>query len=167
MNKKAIISIFVGTVVVIGGLVWLGQPSANIEANQANKNPAPDSLRVEETSFDFGTISMGNGKVSHVFKVKNAGLEPVTMSKLYTSCMCTSASITVGVKKFGPFGMPGHGAIPSIQAILEPDKEAEVEVIFDPAAHGPAGIGRIQRIITIENNAGSPMDLSFSALVTP
>ena len=167
MNTKAIIGIFVGTVVIISGLIWFGQPTANTNSTQASKKPIADSLKIEETSFDFGTISMANGKVSHIFKVKNAGLEPVTMSKLYTSCMCTSASLMMGSEKFGPFGMPGHGAIPSIKAIIAPDQEAEVEVVFDPNAHGPAGVGKIQRVVTLENSVGGPVELNFSAMVTP
>ncbi len=167
MSTKTIIGIFVGTVVIIGGLIWLGQPTANTNSTQASKKSIADSLKIEETSFDFGTISMANGRVSHIFKVKNAGLEPITMSKLYTSCMCTSASLIMGSEKFGPFGMPGHGAIPSIKAIIVPDQEVEVEVVFDPNAHGPAGVGKIQRVVTLENSAGGPLELNFSAMVTP
>ena len=63
--------------------------------------------------------------------------------------------------------MGGHGFIPSINETINPGEEASVEVVFDPKAHGPAGVGKIQRVVTIDNNAGSPMELSFSALVTP
>jgi len=167
MSYKAIIGIFVGTVVLIGGLIWLGQPEASTINSQASENLVPSSLKVEETIFDFGTISMANGKVSHIFKITNIGSEPVTMSKLFTSCMCTSASLTVGDDKFGPFGMQGHGFIPSIEGIIQSNQEASVEVVFDPKAHGPAGVGKIQRVVTLENNAGSPVELSFSAMVTP
>src|SRR3989338_7798189 len=152
MSYKAIIGIFVGTVVLIGGLIWLGQPEASTINSQASENLVPSSLKVEETIFDFGTISMANGKVSHIFKITNIGSEPVTMSKLFTSCMCTSASLTVGDDKFGPFGMQGHGFIPSIEGIIQPNQEANVEVVFDPNAHGPAGVGKIQRVVTLENN---------------
>ena len=167
MNYKAIIGIFVGTVVLIGGLIWLGQPGANTSSGQTNKNPAADSLKIEETNFDFGTVSMANGKVNHTFKITNTGSEPVTMSKLFTSCMCTTASLMVGNDKFGPFGMQGHGFIPSIKGVIQPNQEANVEVVFDPNAHGPAGVGKIQRVVTLENNAGGPVEFNFSAIVTP
>jgi hypothetical protein len=81
--------------------------------------------------------------------------------------MCTSASLTTGDEKFGPFGMPGHGAIPSIKATVAVNQEAEIEVVFDPTAHGPAGVGKIQRVVILENNAGGPIELNFSAMVTP
>ena len=81
--------------------------------------------------------------------------------------MCTTASLIIGDKQFGPVGMPGHGAIPTINQTINANEEATVEVVFDPAAHGPAGVGRIERIVTLENNAGRPVVLQFAALVTP
>lgn len=56
---------------------------------------------------------------------------------------------------------------PSINQTINPGEEASVEVVFDPAAHGPAGVGQIQRTVTIENNTGKPLELGFSAVVTP
>ena len=81
--------------------------------------------------------------------------------------MCTTAALTAGGKKFGPYGMPGHGAIPKIDGVINPNEEAVVEVVYDPAAHGPAGIGRIQRTVTLENTAGQPVELQVAATVTP
>ena len=63
--------------------------------------------------------------------------------------------------------MPGHAAVPIINVPMEPNEEVIVEVVFDPAAHGPAGVGRIQREVILENNAGQPVKLQFSALVKP
>jgi len=110
---------------------------------------------------------MATGKVNHAFKIRNAGIEPVVIGKMYTSCMCTTASLTIDGKQFGPYGMPGHGFVPKIGQTINPNEEATVEVVFDPAAHGPAGVGRIQRAITIEHNAGQPVELLFDAIVTP
>jgi len=81
--------------------------------------------------------------------------------------MCTTASLIKGGEKFGPYGMPGHGFFPSLNQRIEPGEEASLEVVFDPAAHGPAGVGRIDRIVNLENNAGKPLELVFSATVTP
>ncbi|MDP1719096.1 MAG: DUF1573 domain-containing protein, partial [bacterium] len=125
------------------------------------------ALNAEETSFDFGSISMAAGKVTHMFKIKNATAEPVIVGKIYTSCMCTAASLINDGRRLGPFGMPAHGAIPSIDEQIKPGGEAVVEVVFDPAAHGPAGVGTIQRVVTLENNAGAPLELKFAAVVTP
>lgn len=119
-------------------------------------------------SFDFGTISMANGIVRHSFVITNAGSRPVTVRQMYTSCMCTEASLLMprGLR-MGPFGMPGHGMIPTINQELAPGEEATIEVTFDPAAHGPAGVGRIERMIYLETDAAAPFVLRITANVTP
>ena len=81
--------------------------------------------------------------------------------------MCTTATLKIGGRQKGPYGMLGHGFIPKINETLNSGEEALVEVVFDPAAHGPAGVGPIQRAIAIENNAGEPVELLFAAIVTP
>ncbi len=164
--NKSIIAIFIGTFFLIGGLIWFGQPTGNTETEAAAGVPNT-VLITEESSFDFGSISMANGKVTHKFKVKNTGAEDVNLKKLYTSCMCTEANLLLGDKKYGPFGMPGHVSVSLNKVNIAPNQEAEVEVIFDPAAHGPAGVGLIERVVTLENSAGSPVEFSFSAKVTP
>lgn len=110
---------------------------------------------------------MAAGRVSKRFTISNGGTNPVTLTKLYTSCMCTTAALKVGSRSVGPFGMPGHGAIPRIAEVVPAGSQATVDVTFDPAAHGPAGVGRIARTVTLENDGGSPLQLSFTALVTP
>lgn len=82
--------------------------------------------------------------------------------------MCTEASLVLpGKKPMGPFGMPGHGFIPTLSAVLGSGEKARVEVTFDPAAHGPAGIGNVSRTIYLENDSGAPLALSFAAKVKP
>ena len=159
-----ILGISVATIAILAGLIILGKPSglATPTASVANS-----VLKAKETAYDFGTISMTKGKVSHIFTVTNTGTEPVTVSKLYTSCMCTIASIMNGTEKVGPFGMPGHSGIPSIKVLLAPGTSTQVEAIFDPNAHGPAGVGTISRVVIVENNAGAPLELGFTANVTP
>lgn len=143
---------------------WLSQSSGTGTATGA---AGESSLTVEEPSYDFGAISMAAGKVSHSFAVKNSGDGPLTLTKIYTSCMCTTASLAVGERRVGPFGMAGHGFIPPIDEVLEAGQSGTVEVVFDPAAHGPAGVGRIERVVVLENSAGRPIEISISATVTP
>ena len=164
MNKT--ILLIAVAVLVLGGLIWIARP--NSQNSEASSTPSNGALTIEEANnYDFGTISMAAGKVTHQFKIKNTGADAVTISKMYTSCMCTTATLLMGDKKFGPYGMPGHGTIPKINRIVNPNEEISVDVVFDPAAHGPAGVGRIQRAITIENNAGQSVELQFVAIVTP
>ena len=163
MKSKIIIGIVV--VLVLGAIVWLARPNA-----KSTDEPiaiGPTVLTVTETNFDFGTISMAKGNVSHMFTVTNTGTELVIINKLYTSCMCTTASIMDGTEKVGPFGMPGHSGIPSIKVSLAPGATTQVEAIFDPNAHGPAGVGTISRVVILENSAGKPLEIGFTANVTP
>ena len=165
MNTKTIIISILAVVVVFGVIIWIAKPSsqdgnANTDLNPENK------LVLQESMFDFGTISMKDGKVSHSFTIKNDSAEKVIIKKIYTSCMCTEASLVKNGNRFGPFGMPGHGLVPSINQSINPGEESVIEVVFDPSAHGPSGVGKIQRSITIENS-GQPLELQMSAVVTP
>jgi len=166
MNKTTITGIIIA-IVAFSLIVWMARPGPR-NGNTASITAQPSGiLSAEETSFDFGAISMASGKVSHSFKIKNKSPEPATIEKIYTSCMCTTASLVTDGLRFGPYGMPGHGFIPKINKIIDLDEEAIIEVVFDPAAHGPAGIGPIQRLIAVEKNGGERLELSFSAMVTP
>ncbi|OGG43019.1 hypothetical protein A3G50_02350 [Candidatus Jorgensenbacteria bacterium RIFCSPLOWO2_12_FULL_42_11] len=164
MNKNIIGPII--AIVLLGGVIWIARPNSQNSPASLLSNSS-GLLSAEEKEFNFGEISMANGNVKHEFKIKNAGNNPVVIEKIYTSCMCTTAALVTDGKQFGPYGMPGHGFIPKINAAIDPSKEATVEIVFNPAAHGPAGVGRIQRTITIENNAGQSLELEFAALVTP
>lgn len=152
------------------GLLWVSapkKPAGNAGSQVASAQTASGSLSAKETFFDFGTVSMKNGKVSHVFKITNETDSAAIVSKLFTSCMCTTASISVNGSKKGPFGMPGHGAIPRIDQEISAGDEAEVEVVFDPAAHGPAGVGKIERVVSVEQKNGNTLQLNIKAVVTP
>ncbi len=165
--KSTLISVAI-VVVLFGGLIWFSRSNPSTSSGQANvKSENTGALSVEETSFDFGTISMATGKVTHTFKVKNVSDKPAMISKVYTSCMCTEALLMHGDKKMGPFGMPGHGIAPKVNDTVNPGEEIDVETIFDPAAHGPAGVGRIDRAVFIETESGLPLQLKFTATVTP
>ncbi len=168
MNKNNVI---IGTLIaflLVGGVAWLAMSSGNSSSAQAPAGSLHGKLVAVEPSYDFGAISMAKGTVSHLFKIKNEGTETVNLSKLYTSCMCTTAILRLGNVQEGPFGMEGMGYIPYFSHNLKPGEEAEIEAIFDPAAHGPAGVGQIERVILLENNTGdNPLSITFSANVTP
>lgn len=160
----------IGTVLVIlilGGLIVAAKPGP------AAKNPlrvevqSKSDLTAEQTSFDFGSVSMAAGKVTHLFKITNTHAVPAVIRKISTSCMCTTAQLAKAGKKLAIYGMPGHGYIPNLDEPIGPHEHAVVEVVFDPAAHGPAGIGRTERFVTIYTGAAQPLELSFTALVTP
>ena len=160
------ISITIGIIAVfLGGLVWISGGAGS----GGNADPAfggLSALSAEERQFDFGRISMSAGNVSHAFRVKNQGPSDLTISRLYTSCMCTTASLETADGRSRAMGMPGHGPIPELNKTIAPGEEATVEVVFDPAAHGPAGVGPVTRVVYLESG-GERFELRFSANVTP
>ena len=166
MTKQVKIAIIAGVAVVgLGTLLLLNQPS---EHDQMKGTSAEHNvLQSDKSSHDFGTISMKDGKVKTIFKVKNSTAEAITLTKLYTTCMCTEAKLMVNGVSEGPFGMPGHGSVPTFLQKLEPNQEAEVEVEYDPNAHGPSGVGRIERQVIVEGNDGKLATLNIIANVTP
>lgn len=124
-------------------------------------------LAAREASFDFGSISMAAGKVSHRYWLRNESTAPVMIQRIHTSCMCTTATLVKGLRVIGRYGMAGHGPMPDVNESLAPGEEAYVDVAFDPAAHGPAGLGRTERVVTIERSGGETLQLGFVANVTP
>ncbi len=159
-------------VVGVGAALFFAQPKQPVDTADAHQDmehetDGPDLLKAEPSSYDWGTISMKNGKVRNTFVVKNTMDEAITLSKLYTSCMCTEAFIKINGKEDGPFGMQGHGASKSVNQNLEPNQIAEIIVEFDPAAHGPAGIGLIERETILESSIGKLVTIPTKATVTP
>ena len=118
--------------------------------------------------YDFGTISMAAGNVSTTYRIRNDSAAPLTINRIFTSCMCTTATLIMASgRKQGPFGMPGHGPLKAVSAQLAPGEVALLELVFDPAAHGPSGIGRIERVVTVNAGGVRPLQLGMVALVRP
>lgn len=161
---KIIIAVAVG-ILGLGIILFLNQPTEHeqMQGTEVEHNV----LESDKQTYDFGTISMKDGIVKTSFKVKNPTTETLTLSKLYTTCMCTEAKLIVNGSSEGPFGMLGHGAIPTFNQKLEPNQEAEIEVAYDPNAHGPSGVGRIERSVIMESQNGKLITLNIIANVTP
>lgn len=140
-------------------------PTAAAPARATTRQAGP--LSAKESSFEFVSISMAAGKVSHRFWFRNESTAPVLLQRVYTSCMCTTATLVKGMRIIGSYGMPGHGPLPDVNESLAPNEAAYLDVVFDPAAHGPAGLGRTERVVTIEPARGEPLQLAFVANVTP
>lgn len=165
MNKSSIIIGAVAVLAVIGLIYW-GKPGGI--STTPSVNSATAALAAQERLWDFGTISMKNGVVSHGFTVTNPTSEDVLVKEIVTSCMCTTAYLVDGEKRAGPFGMPGHGGrVPAANEVIRAGESRTIEVLFDPNAHGPAGVGTIDRIISLTDAAGKNLELEIKANVTP
>lgn len=154
-----------GTLGLLALFAYSGGSSGSPE--NAVASSAGGALTANETFYDFGTVRMADGKVSREFIITNSGTGPVTIRRMFTSCMCTEATYVKGERRQGPFGMPGHAAAPSINEQIMPGESAAVTATFDPNAHGPAGVGTIERTITLETDSGRPLNLNFRAQVIP
>ena len=125
-------------------------------------------LVADTVLYSFGAIPLTGGLVRTTYAVRNPNTEPVTVSSVWTSCMCTTAVLRKGNDVFGPFGMPGHGGPRrAISLTLAPGEVIDVEAVFDPAAHGPAGVGPAARSVFLASGIRDPLELSFTATVTP
>ena len=177
MTKQTIISIIV-IIIGVTAVVWWSKSVDNkkISAEGSEKyhlaktdSVAGSALTATETFYDFGTISMKNGNVSKIFKVANNGTEDIKVPSLTTSCMCTTAYILNGSGERGrPFGMPGHGgAVPKANAIVKAGDSMDIEVVYDPNAHGPAGVGLIERSVFLEDESNNVIEFKLKVNVTP
>lgn len=178
MTKNTIISIVI-IFIFIAGLVWWSKAvSVKEEESSAfelgGSHPArvgnvANGLVALETFYDFGKISMKNGNVSKVFEITNPTSQAIKVPKVSTSCMCTNAYIlNPNGTKGGPFGMPGHGgAVRSANAVVKPGETLTIEVVYDPNAHGPAGVGKIERAVFVEDENRNVIELKFKVNVTP
>ena len=85
------------------------------------KAPAPETLALKETEFNFGKIPQGK-PVTHIFEITNIGKDSIRIANVQASCGCTTpewerdkpiapgatAKITVGYNAAseGPFAKP-------------------------------------------------------------
>ncbi len=167
MNKKISIWLGVGTLAVIALIAFSYPKSQNSNnSDEAAALSVAANLTAPETNYDFGAISMAAGKVTHNFEIENSSTSTIPLGKLYTSCMCTVAYFVDKDGEMGPFGMPGMGFIPPLGKELKPGDKATIRVVFDPAAHGPAGVGSIERVIYLGSEGDMKM-FGIKALVTP
>lgn len=165
MNKTIVTIILIA--VGITGLMWWGKSIQNPAATPGSAGDAASVLVASEESYDFGAISMKNGLVNHTFKITNSSAEEVLVKKITTSCMCTEAYIESEGKEKGPFSMEGMGYIPSVNVTIKAGESRDVKVVYDPNAHGPAGVGAINRLVYIADASGGVFQLEIKALVTP
>ena len=168
MNNKTLIIIIALIIIAFVGLIIWSQSLIKDNSAILGTNNGQGFLSADETSYDFGTISMANKLVNKVFKVTNATNQEVTIDSIITSCMCTTAYLEGAEGELGPFGMPGHGGLAGnrVSETLKPGETRDLKVVFDPNAHGPAGVGAINRSITLTGQGGQ-LQFNIEAVVTP
>ncbi len=165
MNKetKYIIGTFVVIIaLVIGVAVLASKPTGGSVAgsNTAGgdryvSNTLVQGVSADTESIDIGKVTYGGGIVSKVYEIKNDTGRDIELKKIVTSCMCTKARVKFMDKTTKFYAMEMNGdKNPIINYDFPAGSSATVEFNFDPAAHGPAGIGPIDRVITLYFDAG-------------
>lgn len=155
-------------ITVIGLFLW-GKAGTARQTELATLATGITTVNItdEIPQYDFGSVSMLKGNVAHEFEIANTTDTDILITQAETSCMCTKAVLRLpDGKEIGPFGMQGHGFNPSINENIPRGQKITIRTIFDPAAHGPAGIGMIEREVLLTTNKG-PITVKFKAQVTP
>lgn len=171
MKSKTIIYALAVILIFVGLLLWgysaqKGGTTASVQGVDSVNN-SKSQLIASETIYDFGSISMKDGNVTKEFRITNPTAQDIAVKTILTSCMCTTAYIESPSGEKGPFGMAGMGHVPAVDEIIKAGESRVVRAVFDPNAHGPAGVGRIDRFIALTDNAGGTLQLEIKALVTP
>ncbi len=166
MNKT--ILIILASLIAGGGLIFWSYTATKTQNPQVNQESQAVLLTASEPVYDFGEVRMAKGLVEHKFVLKNDSAEAVKIGRVETSCMCTTVFLSgENGGEIGPFGMAGHSDVrTSAGMTINPGEELIVRAVFDPAAHGPAGVGLVERQIALEVG-GTPTILSFTATVAP
>jgi len=94
------------------------------------RDQAQPAIAVSEKSYDFGSIGPQD-VVERIFVIFNTGDAPLTISRAYTTCGCTTAEISART--------------------IPPGKVASVTLTFDAGFHDTAG-QTVRRGLIIENN---------------
>lgn len=145
-----------GTIVLTSLVVVLGM---KIGQGAEVKADTSVTLSADEKTHDWGTIDYDAGIVSRTFEINNTSESTLKLYDVKTSCMCTTAQLKTAEATSRKFGM--HEKSGSVFEV-KPGEAVELLVEFDPAFHGPSGVGPITRTITMNTNDASNPSLSFN-----
>lgn len=156
-QKKIVIAFIVLTVaILVGGIYILSVTSTTPQKVITSQNV---KVNVDQKTYDWGNIPYSGGNVSYAFTIKNRGTGVLKLTNIKTSCDCTTAQVSIDGKVSPNFGMHTTS---SWVGEVDPGKEAQLTVIFDPDFHGPTGVGPMERLISVQTNDINNPNLEFS-----
>jgi hypothetical protein len=108
---------------------------------------------IEPILYNFGDVSVSKGIVSTTIEVSNKGQSNLVIDNIETSCMCTSAMLTVEEKESPVFGMDmNDGKHPKgWEGTIPPGGSATLTIFYDPQMHSEIR-GPLTRTISIYSN---------------
>lgn len=154
-KKFTLVLVIVVVAMMLGGVYLATRMESQSEVIASQEASAV----VSETSYDWGEIGIDDGKVEKTFEIKNEGTDVLVLSSVETSCMCTTAQVIVGESKSQEFGMHTKS---NYRAEVDSGSSAQIKVVFDPAYHGPNGIGPITRQVSVATNDISKPNINFT-----
>ena len=167
MNKdfKIMMGALVFTFLLVVGL-------ATIFGGEATDEPVVAGIQIEgieafPENYDLSDVSLNGGIVTKEYEVKNSSGKTLTLKKIATSCMCTQASVAIREKESRFYGMEhAMDKNPPVNMEFPSGETAKVTVTFDPAAHGPQGVGSFERVVWLTfSDPGGVKELKFNGRV--
>lgn len=149
-EKFFLISIIIIPILIIGSAVFFVSSSNDTKAVISKTTGA--KISIDHSFKTVGDIGYSKGVLYHSFPIKNTGSKDLEIANLSTSCMCTKTYLKVDGKNGPDFGMKGMTAPSSWKGILKPGQKAEIIAAFDPAYHGPQGVGKVSRVVSFQTN---------------
>ncbi len=162
-EPKFLIGAFIFTILLVVGLAFL----ISAKEKKVSQIPTNSVLGIESTpaNYDLGDVPINGGIVSKEYEIKNTSGKDMNLLKIVTSCMCTTASVKIGDKETNFYGMEMTGdANPLVNFKLKNGEIAKVTTKFDPAAHGPEGVGPFDRVVSLYFDSGIK-ELTFKGVV--
>jgi len=156
-EKRVMLAMAGATALVIVGGVWWSARSGAVEGVLSEAS-GDAKAQVTELTYDWGEISIDGGKVEKVFDIKNEGAGTLQLYNISTSCMCTTAQLLLGEARSPEFGMHSQS---SYKMEVPAGETARLKVVFDPAFHGPSGVGPATRQIEVQTNDANQQKLIF------
>lgn len=141
---KKIVKISLPVILITGGAIFA------LVIYSPEESQGTPKIEVSPWEYDSGTVSMAEGLVKKTYEVQNKGNGDLKISRIWTSCHCTTAILKAGDKTSPEFGMSNNSAFWSQK--IAPGETGYLEVIFDPTFHGSHGTGPVARVVYLSTN---------------
>lgn len=125
-----------------------------------NNGSTAGEIVLSPGEYDLGNVPYGGGIVTREFKLENRGESPLKINSIKTSCGCTEAQLIYNRGESKKFGMNPNNLVWS--QTIGSGEQATLKVFYDPAAHGPEGVGPFRRKIWITSTDSSNEEAEVS-----
>lgn len=105
---------------------------------------------IHPLSYNLGKISKKKKKIELRIPIQNKGEEALKITKLKTSCECTTVRLKTKDYESPPFSMGMEGGT-TWQATLNPGEKGELIIVTD-LNHSHVKTGHLLRVVEVESN---------------